>query len=174
MGRDTLPPHIPPLSNSDPQSTSPGVVTASPTAGALTCSTPSTWVEILEIPQAVAGDDEPVEILLIDCQISPGTGERFSRSVEILNSIQSVQDHAQVEIVFNGETEAVTVHTVAIHRSGEAKEYATDTAFAIVPFEAHLERQAYDRRLKASLLLADLRPGDILEIAHTVTTIDPT
>jgi len=111
---------------------------------------------------------DPVSSLLTDKQFRLATRERFSRSVQLLNNSEGVQQLSQLDLAFDPKLETMCVHSIRIWRDGACLEKSDSEKFRLVQREQSLERQIYDGRLSALFLIEDVRPGDILDFSFTL------
>lgn len=79
-----------------------------------------------------------------------------------------------LSIAWNPAAGAPTVHSIKIHREGQAIDVLEDASFDILRREDQLEAARLDGVLTAVLRVADLRVGDELEFAVTIPMSDPT
>jgi len=69
---------------------------------------------------------------------------------------------------FDPGFQRIEVHFVSVVRGGERIEHARPEAFQLLRRETNLERLIFDGRLTASLLIPDVRIGDVVETGVTV------
>lgn len=79
-----------------------------------------------------------------------------------------------VAIAWNPQAGAPVVHTIRVHRDGEVIDALKSGTFEILRREDQLETASLDGVLTAVLRVADLRVGDELEFATTISVADPT
>ena len=154
-------------------------VPAAPQA-AVRCEPVPTWVECA--PYAVPADpsasrfiDNGLCRLLSESQVNLCPLERqwhFRRVQKVLTRAGAERvSHFGVE--FDPAYERVAIHHVRIFRDGQIIEHAHADAFQTFRREANLEMLILNGRLTASLLIPDVRVGDIVETALTVTGSNP-
>lgn len=76
-------------------------------------------------------------------------------------------------VSWNPASGTAIVHTVKVHRDGQAIDVLRDSKFEILRREDQLEAAMLDGVLTAVLRVPDLRVGDELEVEFTVPTSDP-
>lgn len=80
---------------------------------------------------------------------------------------------ANLAIAWNPETERLAIHRVLILRGTQTIDVLATQRFTILHRETNLERAAIDGRLTASLQIAGLQIGDIVEVAGSRRHLDP-
>jgi transglutaminase-like putative cysteine protease len=75
---------------------------------------------------------------------------------------------------FDPSFQRLEVHLVRVLRGEETFEHAARPAIQTFRRETNLERLMFDGRLTASLLIPDVRPGDVIETAYTCIGSNPT
>ena len=156
-----------------------GAATAA-TQGAVRFGPLPAWVE--HAPYAVPPDTSAARFidnglcrLLSESQVNLCLPERqwhFRRVQKVLTRAGAERvSHFGVD--FDPAYEQVEVHHVRIVRDGQAIEHARADAFQTFRRETNLEMLMLNGRLTASLLIPDVRVGDIVETALTVTGSNP-
>lgn len=155
---------------------------ATPTdaSGSVRCTPPPAWVEHepYALPPAVGADqfiDNGVCRLLYDsqvdlCEARHAWHHHTARRVLTRAGAEQVS-HFAVE--FDPSYESVEVHFVRVIRDSEIFDHAREGAFQIFRRETNLERLTLNGRLTASLLIPDIRAGDIIEAALTIHGSNP-
>lgn len=108
--------------------------------------------------------------LLSDIQVDLGQPElawHFRNAQRVLTR-EGAERVAQIAVEFDPRFQRLDVHFVRLVRDGERVEHAKPEAFELLRRETKMERLAFDGRLTASLLLPDVRVGDLVEICVTV------
>jgi tetratricopeptide (TPR) repeat protein len=156
---------------------------------AMACATPAlaadkpafgptpAWVRPVAIPNSPdAPDDQPVKILLMDQQVA-FERDKTSTYGNLVMKIQNGQGLAagNISLPWRPEFDVLTVHKLLIHRGNETIDVlAAGQTFTVVRREANLEMAMLDGVLTANIQPEGLQVGDLLEVASTVTTTDPT
>ncbi len=134
---------------------------------------PPAWVKpvaaAIPPPSPPGQVTEGFEMLLLDRQemVSTPTIERFRHIVYRLQDERAVQQHSQIEIVFDSSYEQVTLHQVAVIRNGRPTDQLKPRRIRLVQRESRIDYQIYDGSLSLVLLLEDVRPGDVVEYSYT-------
>jgi hypothetical protein len=145
-------------------------------AGAsLKTSPPPAWVEEAEVPIPAEADGSPVERFFVDAQTRVQGEERirFHRQVKRLNTPKGVETGGEIVIEYDPEYEAVTFHQVRIRRGDRIIDAAKKADFRVLNRESSLEQRLLDGRLQAMVILQDVRPGDVIDIAWSVSGDPP-
>jgi hypothetical protein len=79
-----------------------------------------------------------------------------------------------LSISWNPAAGPPTVHTIKVHRDGQAIDVLERASFEILRREDQLEKASLDGVLTAMLRVDDLRVGDELELSVTIRSNDPT
>ncbi|MBX3189677.1 MAG: DUF3857 domain-containing protein [Labilithrix sp.] len=117
--------------------------------------------------------------LLFDRQIRVGAVvgqqvESYTRWSRQITNEAGLQGSSQVRIDFDPTYETLAIHSVSVRRGSETRSRLVADAVKIVQREPNLEAQIFDGRQSAVLFVDDLRVGDIVEAAFTLTDADPT
>lgn len=80
----------------------------------------------------------------------------------------------QVVLSWNPTSGSAAVHTLTIHRDGRAINVLDKVKFEVLRREDQLEQAMLSGVLTATVQVPDLRIGDVLEVAFTVRSADPT
>lgn len=108
--------------------------------------------------------------LLYDSQLDLRNPEHawHYRTVQRVLTREGAERAAHVVVEFDPGYQRIDVHSVRILRGAEVIEHAKADAFQLLRRETNLERLVFDGRLTASLLIPDVRIGDIVDLAVTV------
>lgn len=135
------------------------------------------WVRWLDTGPAATADASgaPVRVLLFDHQIrfDDDVTHTFSRSRTLIQSVQGLSIAGTVVGGWKPGAQTLRVHAVNIIRGDQVIDVLATQEFAILRREQNLEAAVLDGVLTATLQPADLRVGDALEIAFTLTNHDP-
>jgi tetratricopeptide (TPR) repeat protein len=130
-----------------------------------------TWVTPKSIPWRATGKPQTHALLLLsDTQRRPAEGLRYERDVRRLLTKEAVQHLSQVELQWDPETEILTLHEVALWREGVSRSFCERSRVLLRQREGSLESQILHGRMSAILLLDDVRPGDCIEVVHSIQT----
>lgn len=135
------------------------------------------WVQWLDTGPVATPDatGAPVRVLLIDQQLrfDDDVTHAFSRTRNLIQSVQGLSIAGTVVGGWKPGAQTLRVHAINIIRGDQTIDVLASQEFAILRREQNLEAAMLDGVLTATLQPADLRIGDILEIAFTLTNHDP-
>lgn len=140
------------------------------------CNPAPAWVEHEPYPTEtpVAGDayvNNGVCRVLQDTQVNL-TGSEYawhSRTVQRVLTRAGAEQVAHFMVEFDPSCERLDVHFIRVVRGQECMAHAKPGTFQLLRRETNLERLVLDGRLTASLLVPDIRVGDIVEIGLTLS-----
>jgi hypothetical protein len=125
------------------------------------------WVEACPLP--VDFKAEPagnVTYLLMDRRIHAELRQTYFHVALRLETMQAVQNESPWRLDFQPSQEQVALHWIKTRRGGASSDHANLSAARVVDRQA--AGSALHDRLTLSLMLEDIRPGDILEWCYTV------
>ena len=133
------------------------------------------WVELLpfetvatELAGAAAANG--LHPVLLEAQIDlsqPGSASLFYWTVRRVLSPEGVDRAAHVLAEFDPAFERLEFHGVRIWRGDETIEHGDREAIQVFRPEPDLARKILDGRMKASLIIPDVRIGDVVETTFT-------
>jgi hypothetical protein len=138
---------------------------------------PADWVAPITLDRMAAqAPPEPGEMvrwLLKDRQINERVDQSYGHeSLQILTST-GVQDASQISVDFDPSCEVLTFHWVRILRDGKVLERFDPVKVRVIQRETELENHLFSGEQTAVLVLDDVRKGDILDYAYTITGTNP-
>ncbi|MEM6531756.1 MAG: DUF3857 domain-containing protein [Myxococcota bacterium] len=101
-------------------------------------------------------------------RVSKGHTERFVRSMRRLRTHEGVQQNSSVEIDVDPEYQRLRIHRVDLIRDGTVIDGLATATIRVVQQEDELSRQIYNGELTITIVLEDVRSGDVLDYAWTV------
>ena len=132
------------------------------------------WVEDVAVETTVFDQQAyGQKIILFERQVNRGTHQTFVRVVKEITSETGVQNGANLTFSFDPSFEKLMVHSVLVHREGHGLERLDAGKFKFIQQETDLDRQIYNGQLSAVLFLEDVRVGDRVEYAYTVSGENP-
>lgn len=113
--------------------------------------------------------------LLIDQQtlLDGSTRTSYRRMASRALSERGVESIAHISIDFDPSFQKLTLHALTLHRSGRAQNRLASAKIQVLQREAELEYRIYDGTKTVDLVLADVRPGDVVEYAYSVRGSNP-
>ncbi len=112
----------------------------------------------------------PVTHLLLSRQIHAEEHQSCVQSAIRLETMEAVQHESQWRLQFEPRTQTICLHWVRIRRGTQVFDHTQPERCRVLQREEALEGFVVDGCYTLLLLLEDVRPGDILESAYTVTT----
>jgi transglutaminase-like putative cysteine protease/lipoprotein NlpI len=135
------------------------------------------WVVAVAVPDTPRGNPggQDRRILLADDQlrIAQGDSTMYRRVVETATSPAGLQAVAQLGVEFHPEYQKLTLHRIAVVRGGERLDRLKPSAVTMLRRETGLDKSIYTGVVTASVVLEDVRVGDIVEYEWTVTGQNP-
>lgn len=135
------------------------------------------WVRPVEIDATPAADRSgaPFRILAWDQQIhvDDAATHAWSRTRTLIQSTTGLAAAGAITMTWKPGSQSLTVHAVNILRGNEVIDVLASQSFAVLRREQNLESSMLDGVLTATLQPADLRVGDVLEVAATISNHDP-
>lgn len=95
------------------------------------------------------------------------------RSIRQATGDEGLQSVARLDVDFHPDYERVTLHGVKIHRAGQERDALDPANIDILQRELNLERAIYDGRRTVHLVVPDVRVGDVVELAYSITGSNP-
>jgi transglutaminase-like putative cysteine protease len=135
------------------------------------------WVKQYPIPDCSGGYDDYVEgglcQLLRDIQVDTASPQRHVHIAHKVLTREGAERIAQFRIEFDPSYHEFELHFVRVVRGADVNDYARSESVDVLRREQNLERRVLDGRLTASLIIPDVRPGDIVESAWTIRGENP-
>ena len=113
--------------------------------------------------------------LLSDRQVRVAGSSRevFGRYARQIVNDAGLEGSSQISLEFEPSYQSLTFHWVRVRRGDQWLNRLVPAKIEVIQRETELESQIYDGRLSAVLFLEDLRVGDILDFAYTLTGANP-
>src|ERR1700677_99576 len=111
--------------------------------------------------------------LLVDEIPNPAESADYQHRESKFLSENGVQDGSRITITFDPAYETLTLHKLVVYRDGKAMDRLASQEIKLLQREEGLDRQLYDGRLSAVMLLEDIRVGDTIEYAYTIHGVNP-
>ena len=140
---------------------------------------PPAWVspvplpELKAVPPVSASDGEYYLLADVQVRVQGKTKQQYKHfAVQVLNE-RGMEEAANIELVFDPSYQKVTLHGIRIHR-GEAVIEKLNTAHVqVLQREKKLEYLIFDGRKTVSVLLGDVRVGDVIEYDYSIDGTNP-
>ncbi|HEY9592918.1 MAG TPA: DUF3857 domain-containing protein [Spirochaetia bacterium] len=134
------------------------------------------WVARAAAPASSDGSassEEALAYLLVDYQANVGSRQRYTHIVMEVRTAEGVQDGSTITIDFDPSYEQLTINTLDVKRGGMTKSRLGKDEIQILHREPDLESFILDGSLTASIVLKDVRIGDIIDYSYTVKGSNP-
>ncbi len=126
-----------------------------------------------ELRQGTQEDGITLRLLLVDEQMHAGRRAVFVRRVHEVFNEQGVSDGSTLAASFDPTYQTLLLHTAAIWRGGQRMERLDMAKLRLLQQEEEADRHLYHGEHEARLLLDDVRVGDRVEFAFTITGRNP-
>ncbi|MDB4223751.1 DUF3857 and transglutaminase domain-containing protein, partial [Granulosicoccus sp.] len=107
---------------------------------------------------------------VIDFQINAidpaDSSSYYMREYELLNST-GVQENSRIEIVYDPAYEKIRLHEISIYREGKVVNKLETSNIRVIQQEQDLESLIYNGTQMVSILLNDVRKGDLVRYGYT-------
>ena len=114
-------------------------------------------------------------ILLDDYQIrvsAKGT-ERYYHYAQKIETTAGLNDLSQLKLYFEPSYQQLTIHSLRVYRDGNTIDALKPSEIKVIQKEDQLDQQLYNGMLAALIFINDLRVGDVVDYAYTVTGENP-
>ena len=131
------------------------------------------WADKMEpIPRAV--DQAPVTMRLAETTFYVDQEPAYfvHRALQV-NEASSLGQIGQSEIAFQVDYQRVQLHVLRIHRGSQVIDKLADADIRFLRREPELDSGVYAGSITAAIVINDVRVGDTLEVAYTVTGKNP-
>lgn len=97
----------------------------------------------------------------------------YSHIVRQIVSEAGIQNGSQINVYYNPEYEKLQFHEVLVRRNGQVINRLSPGKFKIIQKEEELSRHIYSGAYNAFYLVEDVRKGDQIEYAYSITGENP-
>ena len=120
-------------------------------------------------------DSDGVSYLLVDTQIRDGkaTSTLFRRVVSRALNPHGVESIANIEIEFDPSYQTLTLHAVDLVRDGRVIHKLGSAKVRVIERETELDARILDGMKSANIFLDDVRVGDVVDYAYSVSGRNP-
>ncbi|MEN9864740.1 MAG: hypothetical protein RL748_330 [Pseudomonadota bacterium] len=137
------------------------------------------WVETVqpdnESDAKIAASKAALQISLNDEQIKV-EGKQHQHFVHVMQKINSsagLGPGSQIQMGFDPAYQELVLHKIELLRDGQRINKLDPKRVQLLQRETQLEARLYDGRVTASLVLDDVRTGDVVDYAYTVRGSNP-
>ena len=135
------------------------------------------WVETFETDIGAqspnAGNQSDLYYLLVDRQKHAEEKARFIHYSYRLLTESGVQENSQLSVSFDPAYETLTFHRLRIIRDSKTIDRLQGQKIEVLRRETGADRQVYDGRLSAMIVLDDIRVGDVIEYSYSIRGSNP-
>lgn len=97
----------------------------------------------------------------------------YNHLIRVVDQADGLNAASEVQVPFDPSYQSLIFHTLKIWRNGIAINKLDRNQLKLIQREPNLERQLYDGKMTAMLMLDDLRVGDHVEIAFSLKGMNP-
>jgi hypothetical protein len=152
--------------------TQPFAASSSLLDGRITFEPSPDWVDEFDFDAAATRwQEEPLTCLLHSEQLHAEKNACHTRIVLRLESMLAVQHFSQWRLDFDPLTQRLALHTLRVRRGDAITEHADPARIRLLQREEGMESFVLHGHYTLVTLFEDVRPGDCLEVAYTVTQI---
>ncbi|MDO8284795.1 MAG: DUF3857 domain-containing transglutaminase family protein [Rhodoferax sp.] len=109
----------------------------------------------------------------IQVRVQGKTKQQYNHyAVRVLNE-RGMESTANIEIVFDPSYQKLTLHAIRVHRGDAVIAKLNSARVRVLQRERELEYLIFDGRKSASVLLDDVRVGDVVEYDYTIEGVNP-
>ena len=114
-------------------------------------------------------------ILLDDYQIrvSDQGAERYYHYAQRIETTAGLNDLSQLKFYFEPSYQQLTIHSIRVYRGQSTIDALKPSEIKIIQKEDQLDQQLYNGTLAALIFINDLRVGDVVDYAYTVSGENP-
>lgn len=134
---------------------------------------PPSWVQPAgTIPEA--DKVAPVSLRFGDVQLFVGKQHAtYVQRAVTVNEISRLGEVGQIELTYHPEYQRLSLHSLRIWRGGKMIDKLPAADIRFLQRERELDRAVYTGKVSAAIVVPDLRIGDTLEVAYTITGQNP-
>lgn len=142
-------------------------------AGPPTKEPPPAWVETLPLDLGLPVDQDitvgRVHYHLVESQTNQLTRQQYRRVVYQVLDSEGVRENSSVSLLYSPGETRLALHRLQVIRDGVISDRLPTQPIRLLEREQSLEQNLYDGRVSAHLLLEDIRAGDIIDYAWSMT-----
>jgi transglutaminase-like putative cysteine protease len=118
---------------------------------------------------ALGKGNQGVHYLLVDQQtrLEPHGRSTWRRVASRALNLRGVESESHLAIEFDPSHESLTLHMLNVHRDGRIQDRLPSAQIKVLQRESDLEYRIYDGSKTVDIVLADIRPGDVVDYAYS-------
>lgn len=126
-------------------------------------------------PDAPGAADTVWRVWLYDIQADRRSGQDHHYTNYAYQALSSanLSDAGRFQIVFNPEYQRLVLHAVQLRRDGAWQDRLIPEKVSLARRESEFENDLYDGHVTALIVLDDVRVGDVVRMAYTITGSNP-
>ncbi len=138
-----------------------------------------TWVSELapdvttKVDPSVARDGRYTLLNDVRYRLGKASVERYFRHVDMAVSQAGVEALGEVQIEYSPEYQHLSLHRAALLRGGQVIDETGRASLRLLEQEPDSARRVYSGTISALLVLSDVRPGDIVDVAYSLDGANP-
>lgn len=134
---------------------------------------PPSWTKTIQ-PAAADPKNTQLDYLLIDRQlrIEDRGSSFYAHFVMRLGNQSAVDEESHVQITYRPSTQRIVLHSLQLRRGGKTIDQLQRARISTLRRELDLEQGIIDGDLTTSIVLEDVRVGDILDYSYTLITAE--
>lgn len=135
---------------------------------------PAWTTKRVEVPKRAVGD-LPTSIILDDeeIRVSDRVVERFYHRSQRVDTNAGLEEVSQLRFYFEPSYQKLAIHFIKVIRGNQTIDALKPSEIRVVQTEEELDDQLYNGTLVAVTFLSDIRVGDTVDYAYTVTGDNP-
>ena len=124
---------------------------------------------------AIAAATGSTSLVLDDNEIRVGNNsvERFYHYAQRIETTAGLDDVSQLKFYFEPSYQQLTIHFIRIHRGGSVIDALRPSEVKTIQEEEELDQQLYNGTFASVVFMNDLRVGDVVDYAYTVSGENP-
>lgn len=133
------------------------------------------WVLSLEpgVVKDAGRSNGSVRYLLSDSQRHIEQDVHYGSYAITILTPAGAEDYSQLSVDFQPSYQRLKWHRLVVERDGQVQDRLATVDFEVIRRETGLDRQLYDGQLTAHAILKDIRPGDTIRYAYSITGSNP-
>lgn len=143
--------------------------------GSYAIKPPQSWVRPLDLESTTTEPSSASSTFLLDdhqIRVSQ-TVDRYYHHIQKIETAAGLADMSQLRFYFEPSYQQLAIHFIRIRRNGESLNSLRPSEIKVIQQEEGLDQQLYNGTLAAIIFLNDLRVGDIVDYAYTISGENP-
>ncbi|TDE14584.1 DUF3857 domain-containing transglutaminase family protein [Dyadobacter psychrotolerans] len=120
-------------------------------------------------PPSVKDFSDGYYFSFIDTQVHLEKKTTYQHIIRQIASETGVQNGSEISVVFDPSYEHIDFHKILVWREGKIISIMKASDFKLIPVETDRQRFIYNGSYSASVVLNDIRKGDKIEYAYSIT-----